>query len=82
MPPKKKIKKQVRQIEDELGIDPDVEDVIDKIFDVFGDGEDDSDDDDSDDDSGSSIFDSDDDSSDDGDFGGGDSGGGGSSSDW
>ncbi len=70
-PPKNKsLKKSVHEIEDELNVDSDVEDIVDKILDIF-----DIDVDSQDEDSGN-------DSSDDDDFGGGDSGGGGSSSDW
>lgn len=67
---KSKLKKQVRRVEDEFGLDSGTEDLIDGIIDLFN-----SDDDDDDTDS------SDDDDSDD-DFGDGDFGGGGSSDDW
>lgn len=69
---KKKLKKQVRQIEDEFGVDSTTEDLVDGIIDLFSS--------DDDDDEGESD-DSSDDSSDD-DFGGGDFGGGGSDDDW
>jgi uncharacterized membrane protein YgcG len=73
-PKKKLLKKKVRKLEDELGVDSTVEDVVDGLIDLFDD------DDDSDDDSGFSN--GGDDDSDDDDFGGGDFGGGGSSDDW
>lgn len=82
--PKKKkaeLKKQARQIEDEMGVDETLERVVDSLIDIFG--SDDDDDDSSDSTSGggsSSSDDSDDDDS--GGFGGGDFGGGGASSDW
>lgn len=78
-PKKKSLKKQVRKVEDDLGVDSTVEDIVDGILSIF--------DDDSDsEDSSDSIFGSDSsddtDDSDDDDFGGGDFGGGGASSDW
>lgn len=80
VPKKKNLKKQVRQIEDEMGVDETLERVVDSLIDIFGD------DDDDDNDSNDSIFDGDSsddsDDTDNGDFGGGDSGGGGSDSDW
>ena len=80
-PKKKAVKKQVRKVEEELGIDPESlfgGALIAGIASLF-------DDDDEEESNEVSIFDSDDsDDSDDesGDFGDGDSGGGGSSSDW
>lgn len=80
-PKKKGLRKAVRQIEDEFGVDKTVEDIVDGILSIF-----DSDDEDEEEESSDSIFGSDDDSDDSdddsGDFGGGDSGGGGSDSDW
>ncbi len=74
--PKKKksaLKKNVRRIEDEFGVDKTVEDVVDSILDIFDDDDDDDED---------SILDDDSSDDSDDDFGGGDFGGGGSSSDW
>lgn len=79
-PKKKSLKKQVRKVEDEFGVDSTVEDIVDGILGLFGDDDDSDDSDESVSDSGDSDTDSDD--SDDDDFGGGDFGGGGASSDW
>lgn len=82
-PKKKAVKKQVRKVEEDLGIDPESlfgGALIAGIASLFDDDDEDEEESDND-----SIFDSDDsdDSDDDsGDFGDGDSGGGGSSSDW
>lgn len=74
------LRKTARQVEDQLGVDKTVEDIVDGILSIFDD------EDDEEEESSDSIFDSDsDDSSDDsdsGDFGDGDFGGGGSSDDW
>lgn len=80
--PKKKkgsLRKAARQVEDQLGVDETVEDIVDGILSIFDDDEDDDEEE-----SSGSIFDSDSDDSDDdsGDFGDGDFGGGGSSDDW
>ncbi len=80
-PKKKGLRKVVRQVEDEFGVDKTVEDIVDGLLSIF-----DTDDDDEEESSGSILdFESDDsDDSDDssGDFGDGDFGGGGSSDDW
>lgn len=79
--PKKKsgLRKTVRQIEDEFGVDKTVEDIVDGILSIF-----DNEEEDEEEESSGSIFDSDSDDSDDssGDFGDGDFGGGGSDDDW
>ena len=81
-PRKKGLRKVVRQVEDEFGVDKTVEDIVDGLLSIF-----DTDDDEEEEESSGSIFDSDSDDSDDsddssGDFGDGDFGGGGSSDDW
>jgi len=78
-PKNKSLRKTVRQIEDEFGVDKDIEDIVDNILSIFDDEEEDEEES-----FGGSIFDSDDsdDDSDSGDFGDGDFGGGGSSDDW
>lgn len=73
-PKKKNVKKQVRRVEDELGVDSETEDLVEKILDLF------SSDDEDEDESNDSSSDEDDDDSDD--FGDGDFGGGGASDDW
>lgn len=75
------LRKTVRQIEDEFGVDKTVEDIVDNILSIF----DSDDDDEEEEESSDSIFDFDSDDSEDsdsGDFGDGDFGGGGSSDDW
>jgi spore cortex formation protein SpoVR/YcgB (stage V sporulation) len=77
---KKSLKKKVRRIEDEFGLDKTVEDIVDGILNIF---ENDADSEET----AASIFqsdesDDDDDDSEEGDFGEGDFGGGGSSDDW
>jgi uncharacterized membrane protein YgcG len=79
-PKKKSLKKQVREIEDNLGVDSTVEDIVDGILSIFDTDEESDDSDDSIFESDSSDTDTDD--SDNDDFGGGDFGGGGASSDW
>jgi hypothetical protein len=73
------LRKTVRQIEDEFGVDKTVEDIVDGILSIFDNDEDEEEEEESSD----SIFDSDSsDDSDSGDFGDGDFGGGGSDDDW
>jgi uncharacterized membrane protein YgcG len=73
------LRKTVRQIEDEFGVDKTVEDIVDGILSIF----DNDDDEEEEEESSDSIFDSDSsDDSDSGDFGDGDFGGGGSDDDW
>ena len=75
------LRKTVRQIEDEFGVDKDVEDIVDSILSIFeSDDEESSGEDGVDYDEEDSTFQNDDDDS--GDFGDGDFGGGGSSDDW
>ena len=71
------LRKTVREVEDQLGVDKDIEDIVDGFLSIFDDDEDEEEE------SSDSIFDSDtSDDSDSGDFGDGDFGGGGSSDDW
>ena len=84
-PKKKAVKKQVRKVEEDLGIDPDSlfgGALIAGIASLFDDDDEDEDEEESGNDSIFDSSDSDDSDDDSGDFGDGESGGGGSSSDW